>query len=78
MAGLILHKLQQRGFIGIECMCLTGPPAVKTSFYFYLFFFFFFLLSIIGRVMINTINLKFCKRIILEVSPGLTAWPVMI
>ena len=27
--GLILHKLQQRGFVGIECVCLTGLPAVQ-------------------------------------------------
>ena len=27
--GLILHDLQQRGFIGMECMCLTGLPAVQ-------------------------------------------------
>ena len=25
--GLILYKLQHRGFVGIECMCLTGLPA---------------------------------------------------
>ena len=29
MPGLILHKLQQHGFVGIECMCLTGLPAVQ-------------------------------------------------
>ena len=29
MPGLILHKLQQHSFIGIECACLTGLPAVK-------------------------------------------------
>ena len=29
MPGLILYKLQQRGFIGIECVCLTGLPAVQ-------------------------------------------------
>ena len=27
MPGLILHEL--RGFIGIECMCLTDLPAVE-------------------------------------------------
>ena len=27
MPGLILHELQQRAFIGIECVCLTGLPA---------------------------------------------------
>ena len=29
MPGLILHELQQRGFVGIECVCLTGLPAVQ-------------------------------------------------
>ena len=29
MPGLILHELQQRGFIGIECVCLTCLPAVQ-------------------------------------------------
>ena len=29
MPGLILHKLQQHGFVGVECMCLTGLPAVQ-------------------------------------------------
>ena len=29
MPGLILPELQQRGFIGIECVCLTGLPAVQ-------------------------------------------------
>ena len=27
--GLILHELQQCGFVGIECVCLTGLPAVQ-------------------------------------------------
>ena len=26
---LILHELQQCGFVGIECVCLTGLPAVQ-------------------------------------------------
>ena len=29
MPGLILHESQQRGFVDIECMCLTGLPAVQ-------------------------------------------------
>ena len=29
MPGLILHELQQRGFVGTECVCLTGLPAVQ-------------------------------------------------
>ena len=29
MAGLILHELQQRGFIGRVCVCLTGLSAVQ-------------------------------------------------
>ena len=29
MPGLILHELQQRGFVGVECVCLTGLPAVQ-------------------------------------------------
>ena len=29
MPGLILHKLQQCGFVGIECVCLTVLPAVQ-------------------------------------------------
>ena len=29
MPGLILQELQQRGFVGIECVCLTGLPAVQ-------------------------------------------------
>ena len=29
MPGLILHELQQRGFVGKECVCLTGLPAVQ-------------------------------------------------
>ena len=29
MPGLILEELQQRGFVGIECVCLTGLPAVQ-------------------------------------------------
>ena len=29
MAGLILHELQQHDFVGIECVCLTGLPAVQ-------------------------------------------------
>ena len=29
MPGLILQKLQQRGFVGIESVCLTGLPAVQ-------------------------------------------------
>ena len=29
MPGLILHELQQRGVVRIECMCLTGLPAVQ-------------------------------------------------
>ena len=29
MTGLILQELQQRGFIGIECVCLTGLPEVQ-------------------------------------------------
>ena len=29
MPGLILHELQQRGFVGIECLCLTCLPAVQ-------------------------------------------------
>ena len=29
MPGLILHELQQRGFDGIDCVCLTGLPAVE-------------------------------------------------
>ena len=33
MPGLILHELQQRGFIGIECVCLTGLPAVRSVSY---------------------------------------------
>ena len=28
MLGRILHKLQHHGFMGIECMCLTGLPTV--------------------------------------------------
>ena len=28
MPGLILHELQQRGFVGIDCICLTGLLAV--------------------------------------------------
>ena len=28
MPGLILHELQQRGFVGRECVCLTGLPAL--------------------------------------------------
>ena len=27
--GLILHKLQERGFVDIACVCLTGLPAVQ-------------------------------------------------
>ena len=30
MPGLILQELQQRGFVGIECVCLTGLPAVHS------------------------------------------------
>ena len=29
MPGLILHGFQQRGFFGIECVCLTALPAVE-------------------------------------------------
>ena len=29
MQGLILHEIQPRGFVGIECVCLTGLPAVQ-------------------------------------------------
>ena len=29
MTDLILHKLKQRGFIGIQCVCLTGLPAIQ-------------------------------------------------
>ena len=29
ISGLILHELQPRGFVGIECVCLTGLPAVQ-------------------------------------------------
>ena len=29
MPGLILLELQQRGFVGIECVCLTGLPAIQ-------------------------------------------------
>ena len=29
MPGLILHKLQQCSFVGIECVCLTGLSAVQ-------------------------------------------------
>ena len=29
MPGLILYKLQQQGFVGIESVCLTGLPAVQ-------------------------------------------------
>ena len=29
MPGLNLHELKQRGFLGIECVCLTGLPAVQ-------------------------------------------------
>ena len=29
MPGLILHEFQQRGFVGIECVCLTGLPTVQ-------------------------------------------------
>ena len=29
MPGLILQELKQRGFVGIECVCLNGMPAVE-------------------------------------------------
>ena len=29
MPGLILQEVQQCGFVGIECVCLTGLPAVQ-------------------------------------------------
>ena len=29
MPGFILHELQQRGLIAIECVSLTGLPAVQ-------------------------------------------------
>ena len=34
MAGLILHELQQRGFVGIECLCLTesAPTFMEMGF----------------------------------------------
>ena len=31
MPSLILHELQQRGFVGIECVCLTGLPALTVE-----------------------------------------------
>ena len=29
MPGLILHELEQRGFVGIECVCFTDLSAVQ-------------------------------------------------
>ena len=31
MPGLILYELQQHGFVGIDCVCLTGLPAEENQ-----------------------------------------------
>ena len=41
MPGLILHEFQQHGFVGIECVCLTGLPAVQIC----------LILKMCGRIM---------------------------